>query len=705
MVNDEMTAWRENFLTLDDGRFLKIMRIYLGAVKTPYNKQKLIERLEGFLRREETQENIVAQLSAEDLEILSAVNFIPNATPQKLRDFFAGDYFAQAGDGLIQDLKSRFLLYNYSSGKNTEPVLKINPYLRSALEGVLLKKILFPEFSGAAESKSSEADCISAELVAAYIAYIAQNGNICKLDGSFKKRTEEDIKEKFPGQIEKLRLLTKAFVNLGLFLESKDALEPDWKKIKSFSRMDFVHAALYLLTSVSMRYNKQRTKFYSEVFYNALKSIPQKGFADKIFLRCAFFLATTDGQGNDFSGGAQSRFARIVQSHKQSLNIFDSGNTLNNFFERMLDNARTLGIVLCSKSNEHNERDEFAVWKNPLFSEEEIQNQSALSIDSASNVLLMPGLSLERLCELVQFMSLVKFDTAARYEITRESAVRAFDEGWTAAQICAVLKDNSNFALPDTLQFSLGEWENSYRSISLYKGYVLKFEGESAELLAGNPFIKKHIAVRLSEKVFLLDCARDDEVAEILREAGIKDAGRIVQLDSEAVSKGSAEFTSTSFPPLRERNLFAEEKSNPRFKPLKGDEREKFTQELFKKIDALEISDNQKNALRDFAAGKIIVNSSQLCEVSIPLEIKAAQGLDYEGKVHVIEAAIKNDERILFRLSKKSKLLSGLPVGIDRSNFEDGVYLNVLVGEEHREISIGKIEFVQRISGNIKLFD
>ena len=44
----KVLAWRESFLKMEENRFFEIMRMYLGEIKTPYNKQKLIMNLEGF---------------------------------------------------------------------------------------------------------------------------------------------------------------------------------------------------------------------------------------------------------------------------------------------------------------------------------------------------------------------------------------------------------------------------------------------------------------------------------------------------------------------------------------------------------------------------------------------------------------------------------------------------------------------------------
>ncbi len=63
----EIVQWRESVATLPDTHFFEIIRMYLGEVKTPYNKQKLIEELSSFLRREENKKVIISLLSEQDI--------------------------------------------------------------------------------------------------------------------------------------------------------------------------------------------------------------------------------------------------------------------------------------------------------------------------------------------------------------------------------------------------------------------------------------------------------------------------------------------------------------------------------------------------------------------------------------------------------------------------------------------------------------
>jgi len=43
--------WKEAMLRLPERTFFVLMRLYLGEIKTPFNKQRLVESLGGFLSK------------------------------------------------------------------------------------------------------------------------------------------------------------------------------------------------------------------------------------------------------------------------------------------------------------------------------------------------------------------------------------------------------------------------------------------------------------------------------------------------------------------------------------------------------------------------------------------------------------------------------------------------------------------------------
>ena len=64
---ENIMLWRESLSVMPDSHFFDLLRMYLGEIKTPYNKQNLIENLSGFLRKEENKQTIISLLSKEDL--------------------------------------------------------------------------------------------------------------------------------------------------------------------------------------------------------------------------------------------------------------------------------------------------------------------------------------------------------------------------------------------------------------------------------------------------------------------------------------------------------------------------------------------------------------------------------------------------------------------------------------------------------------
>ena len=72
-------AWRESLLTMNDTHFFELLRMYLGEIKTPFNKQKLIEELSAFLRKDENVNVIVSLLTkAPDEEIVKEFEEVKN---------------------------------------------------------------------------------------------------------------------------------------------------------------------------------------------------------------------------------------------------------------------------------------------------------------------------------------------------------------------------------------------------------------------------------------------------------------------------------------------------------------------------------------------------------------------------------------------------------------------------------------------------
>ena len=107
----KVLAWRESFLKMEENRFFEIMRMYLGEIKTPYNKQKLIMNLEGFFRKKENLINIKSFLSEDDIKLICAIVFIPDATENKLTSFFKNTFSYSFLYETLLNLEERLIIF------------------------------------------------------------------------------------------------------------------------------------------------------------------------------------------------------------------------------------------------------------------------------------------------------------------------------------------------------------------------------------------------------------------------------------------------------------------------------------------------------------------------------------------------------------------------------------------------------------------
>ena len=63
MIENTVNTWAEAISSLPDKQFFNFIRLYLGEVKTPYNKQKLTSQLATVLKSPENLSAVAALYS------------------------------------------------------------------------------------------------------------------------------------------------------------------------------------------------------------------------------------------------------------------------------------------------------------------------------------------------------------------------------------------------------------------------------------------------------------------------------------------------------------------------------------------------------------------------------------------------------------------------------------------------------------------
>ncbi len=719
--------WRESFVTLPDNHFFELIRMYLGEIHSPFNKQKLVEQLGAFLRKEENRKTIVNLLSESDILILAAVYYIKDATTQKLSDFFSLSInFAKLYERLL-NLEERLLIYRHGDKNTRKTIISLNPALEDVVLPLLSKKVLLP--LPVLESRSDKIPLsLSPEKIAAFVNYIYSNPSLCKTDGSIKKRDSEKLTEIFGKGTESFfDSLIHAFINLSLVKEGPSGFEIDRDRMEAFAELDERLQYAYLCVSSKGRFSRSSLVNQAKLLLETADALPATGFSKRCVLRTAFLIYDKISSGIDanetLSGGRfSSILAKAAEEESEADSCINETSSYDNpcsVIDRLLTCAVDFGLLQDYGKDENGEtvyvKGSASASKTAVTEE----NLKVLNIDAGFNVTVFPGLKLKELLPLMLFLDLKQFDTAAVFEISRKSVMRAFDSHLKTSDIYALLEKFCAWGVPENLKVSVEDWSNSYSSASLFKGYVLKVDEKSSVLIENNPVILPHIYQTIATGVFLLDLTGDEEADALIKQSGLDFIGSVQEAHKKITgplfpvfevntSAGSALLGGGTMQ-LRG-NAFTEDAQpyeNEESTTLTTDEERKAHFDMLRGLlEKMAVTPEQKEGLLIRINRKIILTPAQLNADSIKLEQIEANGMDYQGKVHVAESAITQNMMLELEFDDKNApggiaVIVGTPLGVEKNQLDSVVHMSVEPEHEERTFSLGRARNVKRIRGSV----
>lgn len=701
MNRSEISRWQEAIASLPDKQFFNTMRLYLGEIKTPYNKQRLTEQLASFIRREENLNSILTLMDSFDVEILTALSLIPKASQETLIQFFSGAYTITELYAEIINLTERLLIYTDKDEISGKEFLAINPLLRDSLNPYLDTKIIFPDFK--AESISiDDIFTISPNFLSAFLSYIKVRGISCKADGTIKKNDKNRLAEIFPGKDKLLQLLMTAFVNLSLVTETDKGYILEGSKVKAFAALSQAQQYALLCAAAVSRFSRDGLKKEAQLLLDCLSSIPESGFTRAAILRLAFLAGTYTQDGNALA--RKSRFSMILEAARQ-----EAGNdAVQNaeLLDRMIDCAMELGLL--QKLGKTEEGEELFKCTETLSNEDsthslqERPSTGVLNIDSTFTVTLLPGLSLSQLLPLTDFMMIKKCEVVTEFEITRQSAASGFDAGWNPDSIFECLSNYTNYQIPQNLKINITEWYNSYSSAMLYYGYVLKVRDNNIALAENNPNIKKYIKEKLAEGIYLLSIPAGQDISDFIAESSLDFLGNVKS------SETKSEFS--SFPLLRDGHkigVLAASQNKAQaddfeIKKTSLVEADKLLKKLKGCLASQDMEKQLKESLTHRISSRLILSENQLKTAAVRTEILEADGMDFSGKVHLIEAAVKDEDLMELQMPAADGkgdffTIVGHPLGISKQPGEAVMRFEVEPTKEIENFLVSRITHLRRL--------
>ena len=698
--------WRECLTTLPDNHFFALMRMYLGEVKTPYNKQKLIEELSAFLRKDENRRTLARLLSGTDIEIISAVWFLGDATHEKLNEFFSGVFSFAALYERLMNLEERLILYSKTDRLTGKEIYHVNPLLEEVLQPFISADRLLPEAEWA-EHTDIPVSMLTPQLIAAFVSYISENPSACKLDGSLKKRAGSALEERFPGKRTVLEQLVTAFINLSLVKENENGFYLDYPRCLVFAGMDEQFQYAYLCTAACGRFSREGFRSQSQLLLDTCASVPEKGCTRTVLLRAGVLAGTIRSQDSSMDmQQSRNRFSRLLEQYRPSGALQgEEPSSDSSIMDRLADAGLVFGLFTVSGKSADGQD---ILTVDPVFrgkGGQSVRDGKVLSIDAGFTVTVMPGLPLKELLPLARFMDIVHYDAAAEFEITRKSVLRAFDGGETPQSILKELSMHTSYGIPQNLSVSIDDWYRSYNSAVLYSGFVLKVDTENSLLTEKNPLLAPHIKAVLAPGVYLLDAADQQQVASLAESCGSDFIGKVKTVQSPVPVTG--------FPALASGTDYLEQepqKVSPMYENGSEQSRAEYFAGMKKTLKAMNLDEAQEEGLASRISRKIVLNAVQLRPDSVRIEKMEASGMDFMGKIRIVERALASSSMIEIGFNDKPAAgthdavpprILGTPLSIEKQEEDAMVRLRIEPEQTERIFSIGQAAFIKRIRGSI----
>jgi hypothetical protein len=705
--------WESALLILPDNAYFDLMRSIFGDIKTPFNKQRLVEDLGSFLSKKDIQETIAAYIDERDARIIAAVAMLEEPAPGELETFFAGEFgFAELRSALL-NLEERLILYRFhdrdtdaaeSHGSEAAPArrLALNPLLEPVLRPIIDNgNALFPsEPLSMPESHSIAVQGLEDDrILAALFAFVADEPDFFKAEGGIRKKVLEDGKALFDGL--DLEALAGGLQALGLVRQGGEGfvggLALDEPRIRRFAALPHTERREYLAAGICLARNSPRPLLHNRsrlqslagffsAFLGMLKTDRQ--YPRPTLVRMADML---ERNGPGRRGELLAAFAWAEGG---------AGPGDSDFFDSILEALRIAGLLCVGPGGVY--------FRAPPAKHGAPKDTPVIAMDTAFSCLLYPEIGFADALSLALFSLVRETGATVRFELTRESVVRGFDLGLDGAGMISLLDRLSGNQVEQNLRWTIKDWEARYSGVSLFQGMILSLAEDRRYLAEAEP-VSTLISRTLAPGVYLLSAEDRVGAIQALRRAGIDIVAQPLQAGSEARhSERSSPYPSLGQAPriLRDRlpgtpdkDTIPEEPPPP--DPLQaGRHKERFR----KALEKLSLTKDEREELSARIERRLILSESQLATASVRYEKMEARGLDYVGKTSIAKQAIASKQLIEIVWSDPQGEVNraiGLPNALQKSGGETLLVLNPVPSGDPIRLPLGKIGVLRRVKQSL----
>ncbi len=604
-----MTSHKESWLGLmramKEEVLLEVLNNYLGGIKTPYNKSELLETLFARLSQPENLKRQMALLNRKDKQLLSGVLSFRSPSAAFLKSFFEKNMSRRETENCIRSLEERLLLFTNPCNQTLVCSPLLSEEIAEELKGFPLYKLqpvqsletgILPLFNGA--------------FLICFLSILAEEERIKNTDGSFKRRFLQRLAEVFPpsrlpeGESEELGLILKTLEDLKILQGQKEGWSLNMTALTSFSCLDKRSQLLTLWGAIADLH-------HGVVLLEALKkAIPQgQGVQREDFPRIILLIEKT--------------------CQKQSLSL----DAL-----QLLHRLELAGLLIPEGECLYIHPMLFSL-DTPSSQEGSIFFHATFDVNITGQVPFSLALALALEAEYYDAFSRLKM-TSARFALYLKNS------GSTRALRQELEKDFA-LSLSQNVLFSMGEWEKEYNSCRLWDAFVLEANESYRTILEESPALKPHILSIPAPGIFLMRRDSLEDWVSRLKDLGIRNIPHIRQ-SSLSKEKKTFQPIPAKIPlpfgrvfPFSERP-FSLQDSRP---PAK---QEDYREDLLAKLGRMtEVDGEIRKEMEDRIRRGVIFMEEQLQKDMIRSGLRKVKGLDYQGKLRIIQSVLGNRSWIL----------------------------------------------------------
>jgi hypothetical protein len=666
--------WKSAVMTMPDNSFYDLLRSVFGKIKTPFNKQQLLNDLEAFLLRKDIQKTIAAYIDETDAKIIAATALFKEPVPAELENFFCDEFSCAQMQDIIVNLEERFILYRYTEENKTR--LALNPVLESVLQNVSVDFFEPTEIKDPAEpdNEIAKVNPINDLILAALYSFVFKCECFYRSEGVIRRRVIDEGKTVFPGI--NLEHVMGSLQVLGLFYADANLLVPDKKCFDDFSiltareRMEYCAAAMLIFNDLTppfeilpplFRGKIHNTVTFINSFLNMLKA------------------------GSHYSVNTLKKIIEITKTRTGTVintgNFFDALEKTGLLVQTAPD-IKQIGINAQNTKN---------------------KDMPVISIDSGFSILVYPEIDFTDAIKLASVLNIRKTCTVICFELDKNSAVRAFNNNTSADEIIELLKRLSDNKIDETLIWNLKDWEKRHGEVSLRKGVVLQLSEDHRYLMETRP-LAALIKEILAPGLYLLNENAIEEAADALQKAGID---IIAQRKDK---KKTSAFTTNSFlslpPPVEQLIPGASAGSVPAHICENSSEIKSRFRSI---IEKMQLNETEQTELSARIERRLVLCDAQLKDAEIRYEKLEARHMDYAGKQNIAKQAISGASPVEAVWSSKGteEKIFGIPQTLEKSGNELILVINTTAANTDKKntnqvrIPLAKISLLRRIKKSI----